>query len=353
MSGIKKLEKNKIYRELKNVLLVIVGSCILGVATGIFLVPFNIVAGGVTGIAIILNKLIASVIPEAVVSFFAQFGLEMMDVYVSTLTWSMFLIGLFILGKNFAIKTVISSIFYPMFFTLTSKLVDPNVLGGFFDLKNSTDHEGVALILAAIFGGALVGAGCAITFLGGGSTGGVDIIALSICKFIPKLKSSVMIFIVDAAVVILGMFAIGDLSISLLGIVSAMVCAVVVDYIFVGSSSAFMAQIICSDPEALNLAIRKKLNRTTTLMTVKGGYTGEKKTMVMVLFTIREYSDVISTTMSIDRDAFVSVMKSHEINGEGWTFNRRKSRQSKGDAKIAAMMENMNKNSQNQDSENS
>lgn len=353
MSGIKKLEKNKIYRELKNVLLVIVGSCILGVATGIFLVPFNIVAGGVTGIAIILNKLIASVIPEAVVSFFAQFGLEMMDVYVSTLTWSMFLIGLFILGKNFAIKTVISSIFYPMFFTLTSKLVDPNVLGGFFDLKNSTDHEGVALILAAIFGGALVGAGCAITFLGGGSTGGVDIIALSICKFIPKLKSSVMIFIVDAAVVILGMFAIGDLSISLLGIVSAMVCAVVVDYIFVGSSSAFMAQIICSDPEALNLAIRKKLNRTTTLMTVKGGYTGEEKTMVMVLFTIREYSDVISTTMSIDRDAFVSVMKSHEINGEGWTFNRRKSRQSKGDAKIAAMLENMNKNSQNEDSENS
>ena len=146
-----------------------------------------------------------------------------------------------------------------------------------------------------------------------------------------------MIFIVDAAVVILGMFAIGNLSISLLGIVSAMVCAVVVDYIFVGSSTAFMAQIICSDPEALNLAIRKKLNRTTTLITVKGGYTGEEKTMVMVLFTIREYSDVISTAMSIDRDAFVSVMKSHEINGEGWTFNKRKARQSKGDARIEAM----------------
>lgn len=353
MSGIKKLEKKKFYREFKNVILVIVGSCVLGVATGIFLVPFNIVAGGVTGIAIVLNKLIESRVPEAVVSFFAGFGLEMMDVYVSALTWSMFLVGLFILGKNFAIKTVISSIFYPMFFTLTSRLADPNVMGGFFDLKNCSEHEGVALILAAVFGGALVGAGCAITFLGGGSTGGVDIIALSICKFIPKLKSSVMIFIVDATVVVLGMFAIGDLSISLLGIVSAMVCAVVVDYIFVGSSSAFMAQIICSDPEALNLAIRQKLNRTTTLMTVKGGYTGEEKTMVMVLFTIREYSDVIATTMAIDRDAFISVTKSHEINGEGWTFNRRKSRQSKGDAKIQAMMENNNQNTSNNNSGNS
>ena len=352
MSGTKKLEKKKFYREIKNVLLVIVGSSILGIATGIFLVPFNIVAGGVTGIAIVLNKLIAGAVPEAIVSFFAGFGLEMMDVYVSALTWSMFFIGLIILGKNFAIKTVISSIFYPMFFTLASKLVDQNVMNGFFDLKNCSEHESVALILAAVFGGALVGAGCAITFLGGGSTGGVDIIALSICKFIPKLKSSVMIFIVDATVVILGMFAIGDLSISLLGIVSAMVCAVVVDYIFVGSSSAFMAQIICADPESLNLAIREKLNRTTTLMTVKGGYSGEEKTMVMVLFTIREYSDVIATTMAIDRDAFVSVMKSHEINGEGWTFNRRKSRQSKGDAKIQAMMESMKQTDQNNNPEN-
>lgn len=346
MPGTKKLEKKNIYRELKNVFLVIVGSMILGLATGVFLVPFNIVAGGVTGIAIVLNKLIASSIPVEIVNFFAGFNLEMMDVYVSVLTWSMFIIGLIVLGKNFAIKTVISSIFYPVFFTLTSKLAHPDVLGGFFDLKSSSD-PGVALILAAVFGGALVGAGCAITFLGGGSTGGVDIIALSICKLIPKLKSSVMIFIVDATVVILGMFAIGSLSISLLGIVSAMVCAVVIDYIFVGSSTAFMAQIICSDPEGLNIALRNKLNRTTTLMTVKGGYTGEERVMVMVLFTIREYSDVINTTMAIDRDAFVSVMKSHEINGEGWTFNRRKSRQSKGDARIEAMKNASNNESNN------
>ena len=348
----KRIDKKKLQHELKNVLLVIVGSFILGVATGIFLVPFNIIAGGVTGIAIVINQLIASSIPDTLIAFFAGFGLEMMDVYVTALTWSMFFIGLIVLGKGFAIKTIISSIFYPIFFTLTSKLANPSIMGGFFDLKNCSEHEGVALILAAVFGGALVGAGCAITFLGGGSTGGVDIIALSLCKLIPKLKSSVMIFVVDAAVVILGMFAIGDLSISLLGIVSAMVCAVVIDYIFVGSSRAFMAQIICSDPEALNLAIRKNLNRTTTLMKVKGGYSGEEKTMVMVLFTIREYSNVIATTMAIDRDAFVSVMKSHEINGEGWTFNRRKSRQSKGDAKIQAMMESMKQTDQNNNPEN-
>ena len=110
MSSVKKLQKKNLYHELKNFLLVIVGSIVLGVATGIFLVPFNIVAGGVTGIAIVLNKLIAASIPAEVISFFAGFGLEMMDVYVSVLTWSMFIIGLVVLGKNFAIKTVVSSI---------------------------------------------------------------------------------------------------------------------------------------------------------------------------------------------------------------------------------------------------
>lgn len=238
-------------------------------------------------------------------------------------------------GKNFALKTLISSIFYPIFFTLATKLVDSNFMNGFFNLKSNTEHTDVALILAAVCGGALVGAGCAITFLGGGSTGGVDIITLAVCKFFPKIKSSVMMFIVDATVVILGMFAIGDLSISLLGIASAMVCAVVIDYLFVGQSKAFMAQIISDNPEEINLAIRKELNRTTTIMSVKGGYTGEEKTMVMVLFTIREYSEILKIVNTVDKNAFLSVTRAHEINGEGWTYNTQKSGLSKQDAKNA------------------
>lgn len=348
MSNEKKLQKKDLIAEAKNVILVILGSVVLGVGTGLFLVPFNIVSGGVTGIAIVLNRFLADVIPVGFVEFLAGFDLTMMDIYVSGLTWAMFFVGLFVLGKNFAIKTLISSIFYPIFFTLTAKLASPDVFGGFFDLKNYTEHGDVTLILAAICGGALVGAGCAITFLGGGSTGGVDIIALTFCKYIPKLKSSVMMFIVDATVVISGMFAIGDLPISLLGIASAMVCAVVIDYVFVGRSRAFTAQIICEDPAALNLEIRRQLDRTTTLIDIEGGYTGESRKMVMVFFSIREYSDLIRIVNSIDRDAFLTVTKAHEINGEGWTFNKHKSRQSNGDAKLASKKASEASESQNE-----
>lgn len=327
--------KKNFKHEIKNIIYVIIGSVILGVGTGLFLVPFNIVSGGVTGLAIVLNEFLGGVIPEGITNLLSTFDLTMMDVYVSGLTWLMFFAGLIILGKNFALKTLISSIFYPIFFTLATKLVDSNFMNGFFNLKSNTEHADVALILAAVCGGALVGAGCAITFLGGGSTGGVDIITLAVCKFFPKIKSSVMMFIVDATVVILGMFAIGDLSISLLGIASAMVCAVVIDYLFVGQSKAFMAQIISDNPEEINLAIRKELNRTTTIMSVKGGYTGEEKTMVMVLFTIREYSEILKIVNTVDKNAFLSVTRAHEINGEGWTYNTQKSGLSKQDAKNA------------------
>ena len=326
----KPMTKKDIQKEIKNILLVIVGSIVLGVGTGIFLVPFNIISGGVTGIGIALDACLTHMIPEHLIVLLEGFSLTPMDVYVAFLTWTMFLIGWVILGRNFAIKTLLSSIFYPVFFTLSSKLITSNAMGGFFNLKNS-EHPELALLMAAICGGALVGAGCAITFMGGGSTGGVDIIALSICKFFKRLKSSVAIFVVDASVIVLGMFVLKDFMLSLIGILSAMVCAMVIDHLFVGSFKAFKAEIISPRAEEINELVRKRLNRTTTFINVVGGYSGEKKKMVMLTFTIREYNEVLNIINTVDRDAFVTISAAHEINGEGWTFNTKKDRKSRGE----------------------
>ena len=75
-------------------------------------------------------------------------------------------------------------------------------------LEAQEQGRDIAVLLAALFGGALVGAGCAITFVAGGSTGGVDIISFTICKIYKKLKSSYVIFAIDATIVILGVFVI-------------------------------------------------------------------------------------------------------------------------------------------------
>ena len=325
----KKMTKKEIRTEIKNFILIILGSIVLGFGTGVFLVPFNIIAGGVTGIGIALESFLAPVIPASFHELLAGFSLNIMDFYVAVLTWIMFFAGLFILGKNFAIKTLLSSIFYPIFFTLARKVASNDVLDGFFNLKNSPNPD-LALLLAAICGGALVGAGCAITFLGGGSTGGVDIIALSICKFFKRLKSSVVIFIVDASVIVLGVFALKNFTLSLIGVASAMVCAIVIDNLFVGSGKAFKAEIISPHAEKINELVRRRLNRTTTFIDVIGGYSGERKKMVMLTFTIREYSEVLNIINTVDRDAFVTISSAHEINGEGWTFNTKKDRKSRG-----------------------
>ena len=165
----------------------------------------------------------------------------------------------------------------------------------------------------------LFGLGCALAFLGGGSTGGTDILAFIVCKFFPRQKSSFVIFVIDAIIVVLGMFVIGDFTISLLGILSAFVCAMVIDKVFIGAPRAFIANIISKNPEEINSEIIQKLGRTTTIVYTEGGFTGEKRKMIMFSFTISEYYDVLNIVQNIDKDAFITIHSAHEISGNGWT----------------------------------
>ena len=235
------------------------------------------------------------------------------------ITWGLFFLGLFFLGWDFAIKTLASTIVYPVAISLFMKLVTPDVLGGIFHLQSSI-HADIALIISSLFGGLCIGTGCAITFLGGGSTGGVDIIAFIICKYCKRWKSSTVIFIIDATTVILGLFVIKDLIHTLLGIITAWIGAMVIDRIFIGRGQAFTAQIVSDKYEEINLAIRHDIRRTTTMFVANGGYSGDPKTVLSVTFTMRQYADLLNLIKRIDPTAFVSINRAHEINGEGFTY---------------------------------
>jgi len=293
----------KLLKSLKSMVLVVVGTLVLALGTAIFIIPFDLVVGGISSIAIILNK----ILPFLTI-----------DLLITVITWALFFIGLLTLGKGFALKTLISTIVYPIGITLCSHLTDPGVLGGMLDLKNSVYSE-ISILLAALFGGVLVGAGCALTFLGGGSTGGVDILAFLICKISRKFRSSVVIFCIDASLVIIGLFIIGDLVISLLGIASVFVSAAVIDKLFLGESKAFIAQIISKKHVEINRCVAEELKRTTSIFDMEGGYSGEKKKMLMVSFSMAQYNDLMGIISKTDPDAFITVHRAHEINGEGWT----------------------------------
>lgn len=301
----KKISLKKLLPTLKNISLVTLGTVLISIGTAIFLVPFDLIAGGMSGIAIIVENLIDS---EYVT----------IDLVVTVLTWGFFALGLITLGKSFAMKTLVSTVVYPVAFSAVLRLADPEVLGGYFYLAGS-EYNQIAFVLAAIIGGALVGTGCALAFLGGGSTGGVDIIALTLSKYFPKLKSSKVLFAIDTTIVILGVFVIKNFVVSMLGIVSALVSALMVDRVFLGGSKALVAHIITDKHEELNRLIIDEVHRTSTIVDVVGGYTGDKKKMIIVSFTMRQYPDLLSAINRADKYAFVTFHRAHEINGEGWT----------------------------------
>ena len=299
------LNKSNVLPILKNIALTIIGTVILAFGTAVFIIPFDLVVGGMSGFAIVLDKVI-------------PFEFVTVDLLITVMTWSLFLVGFLVLGKGFAAKTLISTVIYPPFITLFSRLTSPDVLGGVFCLKDSP-HGDIVLLISALFGGVLIGFGCALAFIGGGSTGGTDVIAFVVCKFIKKLRSSVVIFIVDSLPIILGIFILNDLVLTLIGIISVFVSALVVDKIFVGGQKALIAQIITEKHNEISQEIIEKMNRTTTIVNATGGYSKLPKTMLMVTFSMRQYSELLSIVNRNDKDAFVTVHRAHEIYGEDWT----------------------------------
>ena len=301
----KKYSKTDVLQTAKNVFLVVIGTIILAFGTSVFLLPFDLVTGGVSGYSIVIKTLL-------------PFDFITKEMIIAVLTWALFILGFFILGKGFAMKSLISTIVYPIATAAFTNIRNEDFLGGFFRLESSS-HTGIVILLAAVFSGVFVGLGCALSFLGGGSTGGVDVIAFTLHKIFKRGKSSVYIFVVDAAAVVLGMFVIGDFVVSLLGIVSAFIAALVIDKVFVGGDKAFVAHIVTDKADELNAQIRDRLDRTTTLYEATGGYSGEKKTVVMVSFTMAQYAELMAIVTKLDKNAFMTISRAHEINGEGWT----------------------------------
>ena len=306
----KKLTKKEIYSYLTKNLLVILGTVILAFGSAVFLIPFDLVMGGTSGIAIIIKSCFPQGLDSATVDVY-------INIAVAVITWALFFIGLIFLGKDFAAKTLLSTIVYPLVFPLLSMLVEPDVLGGYFYLQGNA-HQELVLVFAGVMGGILLGAGCAIAFLGGGTTGGTDIIAFLICKFFPKLKISQVTFFVDFTIIALGIFAVGDLIISSIGVLSAYVSSLVIDKIFLGGKTAYVAHIVTTTPAQISEDVIKILDRTTTIMDCKGAYSGEHKNVVMVSFTMREYREILSIVSKYDKKAFITVDKAHEVSGEGW-----------------------------------
>ena len=312
--SLKTEKRKKIIGGIKNTALVVIGTCIVAFGIGLFLIPFDLVTGGIPGISIVVKECLSGI------EFFRNLPVS---TYASVINWCLFFVGLIILGKKFALKTLVSTLVYPFALSFFELLGTTDAFGGFFNLLSEryAEYGDIARIVATVLAGACIGCGCALTFRGGGSTGGLDIVALVTCKYIRKLKPSQVLFTCDTTIIILGMFVMQNLLMSLLGIISAFICSMTINKIFASGQSAVSAHIVSDKYKEINSAIITKMNRTCTVLDCKGGYTGDNKKLLITTFTLRQYGEFTAIVNSIDKEAFITVHRAQEINGEGWSYN--------------------------------
>lgn len=284
---------------IKRLFFVILGSFILGFGTGLFLIPYDIVTGGVSGIAILVNSL---------------FGVDK-QLMVTILTWFCFFAGWLLLGHEFAIKTIISTVIYPFAVMLGTYLstLDLFYLGNINELSNS-----INLFLAGLFGGVLVGTGVGLTFLGGGSSGGIDVITLSFQKFF-GFKTSITCFVVDALIVVLNFIFAKEntFGMTLNGIFSAFVASFMLSKLF-DTENNMEVTIISKKYDELNHIVNEKIQRGSTIISGVGGYTHEEIKILQVVLDIREYYVLMDIIAKVDPSSFVTVTRLSAVKGQGF-----------------------------------
>ena len=323
-----KENKKRILHLLYQFVLVLIGTFVLAVANAFFLVPFSIVSGGISGIGIIL----------------ADAGFLTVDIWQYILCWGLFFLGSLILGFKFTFNTLVSTIFYPIFLSILVRTpIGLNFVDLLYGVEGATQlvngvltiqaplADAGRMLIIALFGGALVGVGCGITFIGGGSTGGIDIISFVLNKY-TGFSIAASTFIIDAAVVVVGLILDivlpGDFDMvvvnflaGIVGIIGAFACSMAVDYVYSASNRSYVCDVVTSKPDELTEFVNKDLDRSTTIFKVTGGYTKEEKTLVRIVFARREYVKVKDALAKIDPDAFITYTQSQFVNGEGFKRN--------------------------------
>ena len=267
-------------------LAIIVGNFLLAVGVSFFIIPNDILTGGVAGIAIALSPLI---------------NLEV-ETIISGLVIVCFVLGLVFLGRKFALKTVGSSILYPIFL---------NILGSYeYSL-------GIDPILASLYGGLISGVGIGIVFRAGSSTGGMDIPPLILGKY-TKIKTHSWMMILDGLTVILGITTFG-ISAALVGMISVWSMAKMVDSIQTfGGVSTKQVFIITDQIDAVLEMILISIDRGATLLNGEGGYTKKERKIIMTVLHTDQYAKLEKEVKSIDPDAFLIVSDATEVHGHGF-----------------------------------
>ena len=287
-----KLDKSHLF----DYFLVLAGNFLVAFAVAGFILPNNILSGGLAGISVALYP-VFHIDPELL---------------ITVLTFGFFLFGSVVLGKSFAVKTALSTIAYPFFL---------NIITLFLADRQLTANP----ILASLYGGVVLGLGVALVFRTGASTGGMDIPPLIVHKY-TNIPLGTLVMITDGLTVLLGI-ATHSVEAALIGILSVWSSSYMVDKaLSFGGQSTKSIFIISEHTKEILDMIHTELDRGATILKGVGGYSGEEKDVILVVIMNKQYPMLNKLVISADPNAFMIVEDAKEVKGNGFTMNLEENR---------------------------
>lgn len=273
-------------------LLLILFSAVYAFGVSCFLDPNNLAPGGITGIAILVNRLVN--IDTGTLIFL--FNIPIMALSI----WKF--------GFKFTASTIYTLVWIS-FFT------------NFFEISGAWTREP---FLAAVAGGAINAVAIGMILRLGATTGGTDIVIKLLRNRYPFLKTGAFFFIIDSIIVLLSLFVFGSVDTVLFTALTVFVTARVLDLVLYGSEEARMIFVISDEAETIARAFMQELQRGVTYLHGQGAYTGRDKKIMLCIMRKRQAPKAVAIIKDIDNQAFLIIASASEIYGEGYKDYYRK-----------------------------
>ena len=280
------MNTKKIKKYFKEGLILIFGSFIYAIAVEVFLSPLKISPGGITGVSTALNYL--SGFPTGILILIFNIPI--------------ILFGFIKFGKLFIAKSALATVLSSLFIDAIANLYTPI----FSDV-----------MLGAVFGGALIGAGLGLIMLIGASTGGIDIIVKMLnARF--NISMGRAFLLIDGAVILFASVVYRDFETALYSVLAVFISSKVVDIILCGTLDSKEIFIITDNEEIIKKEITEKADRGVTVLPAFGGYTGRKNNILLCVARNNEINLVRNIVIKLDSNAFFFIVNAGDVIGKGF-----------------------------------
>lgn len=301
------MKKNiKISERIVNIILILFGSALVALSNSIFIVPFNIVKGGMTSVAMMISNLL-----------YPLTNSNTTDIVLWIVNIALWLVALFLIGKKFAMSTLVGTVGYSVFMSLFLRLdlVNKFKLMEYYGSGDAT----AKLILFGLAGGVIAGFGASLCFMGKGSTGGSDVISVACVKYL-NVKQDVATLTIDVITIVLGFIIFKSWESLLVGILSALITSVAIKNIYGKYNTIYIIDILTEKVDEIQRIISEEFHDTSTIYIVEGGYSKEPKKVVHCVLVYKEAKMLKAMIPEIDKNAFVTEYETTSAYG-GSTYD--------------------------------